>query len=94
MFQNFFSIINYPTRITDTSATVLDHIWTDISKHAVKSGIITSPISDHPPDLHLQLSNQNKNNRVTILQKQGNLLHKFMLDSAQRCKTLTLNHFK
>ena len=27
--HNFCSIINKPTRITDTSATVLDHIWTN-----------------------------------------------------------------
>ena len=52
MFENsFFPVINHPTRITDTSATVLDHIWTNISNHAIKSGIITSPISDHLPVL-------------------------------------------
>ena len=30
---------------------MLDHIWTNISNHAVKSGIITSPISHHLPVL-------------------------------------------
>ena len=46
-----FFIINHPTQLTDTSATVLNHAWTNISSYAIKSGIITSPISDHLPVL-------------------------------------------
>ena len=49
MLENsFFPIIYHPTPITDTSATVLDYIWTNISNHAVESGIITSPIIKSP----------------------------------------------
>ena len=44
-------IVLLETRITDTSATVLDHIWTNITNHAIKSRIITSPILDHLPVL-------------------------------------------
>ena len=37
------------SRITDLSASVLDHMWTNIYDESIKSGIITSPISDHLP---------------------------------------------
>ena len=38
--HNFCSIINKPTRITNTSATVLDHIGTNAYTDHIKSGII------------------------------------------------------
>ena len=50
MFENcYFPLINKPTRITDSSASVLDHMWTNIHDESIKSGISTSPISDHLP---------------------------------------------
>ena len=47
--HNFCSIINKPTRITDTSATVLYHIWTNAYTDHIKSGIILHSVSDHLP---------------------------------------------
>ena len=50
MFENCYSpLINKPTRITDLSASVSDHMWTNIYDEFNKYGIITSPISDHLP---------------------------------------------
>lgn len=50
MVENFFvPVINKPTRICKTSATVLDHIWTNIRSIPIKSGSIVSPLSDHLP---------------------------------------------
>ena len=43
MFEN----INKPTRIINSSASVLDHMWTNIYDESIKSGIFTSPISDY-----------------------------------------------
>ena len=45
--HSFFSIINKPTRITDTCATVLDHIWTNSFSTITKCAVITHPLSDH-----------------------------------------------
>ena len=45
--HNFCSIINKPTRITDTSATVLDHIWTNAYTNPIKSGIVLHSVSNH-----------------------------------------------
>ena len=48
MFDNsFFSHINKPTRITRTSATCIDHIWSNIYDQDILSGIITEKIADH-----------------------------------------------
>ena len=47
--HSFFSVINKPTRITDTTATVLDQLWANSFCYAVKSNILLHPISDHFP---------------------------------------------
>ena len=46
---HYFPVINKPTRITDTSATVLDHIWTNLHHQHIKSGVILNSLSDHLP---------------------------------------------
>ena len=42
-------IINLPTRVTETSETVLDHVITNTNLDMLQSGIITEEISDHYP---------------------------------------------
>ena len=52
--NNFIPYISNPTRITDTSATLIDHIFTKLSpKHlsaAFLAGNLISDISDHLPN--------------------------------------------
>jgi hypothetical protein len=54
MTHNFFPCITLPTRITDTSATVIDHIFAKLSKQKdllmIQSGNIFNDISDHLPN--------------------------------------------
>ena len=45
----FYPLINIPTRITDTTASVLDHFWTNIIDMPVNSTVINDPIADHLP---------------------------------------------
>ena len=40
------SLINKPTRITNTSCTIIDHIWTNIEIEP-RSGVIICDVSDH-----------------------------------------------
>ena len=47
--HSFFSVINKPTRITDTTATVLDQLWANSFCYAVRSNILLHPIPDHLP---------------------------------------------
>ena len=50
MFDHcLYSLINEPTR---TTATVLDHVWTNRYSHVIKAKILLHPISDHLP-LHV-----------------------------------------
>ena len=44
---NFLQVINRPTRITDHSATLIDHIYTNRIHDMISSGIVTFDISDH-----------------------------------------------
>ena len=41
--------INLPTRVTETSGTVLDHVITNTNLDMVQSGVLTEEISDHYP---------------------------------------------
>ena len=48
MFRHcFHSLINKPTRITSSSVTVSDHVWTNIYSLVMKAKIFLHPISDH-----------------------------------------------
>ena len=47
--NGLFHLITLPTRVTNTSSTVIDHIITNDSKHSIFPGIIKCDISDHYP---------------------------------------------
>ena len=51
----FFPLINWPTRITTSSATIIDNIFTNNLFHAGAScqGILVTDISDHLPIFHI-----------------------------------------
>lgn len=53
LFQsfNFTQTITKPTRVTNKSATLLDHIWTNDMENFIRSGIQYISISDHFPVL-------------------------------------------
>ena len=55
---NFYPLINIPTRITDSSFSAIDHIWTNVSNTSIKSGIIAHCVADHLPVI--QVSNLGK----------------------------------
>ena len=67
--DRYFPVINKPTRITDTSATVLDHIWTNLHHQHIKSRVILNPLSDHL-SVYMCL-NLNKQNLYRPLQKRS-----------------------
>ena len=49
--NSFYSLINKPTRVADTSATILDQVWTNLYSENIKTGVILHPISDDLPVL-------------------------------------------
>ena len=58
--NSFYSLINKPTRITDTSATISDHMWTNLYSENIKTGVLLHPISDHLPVLICYYTHQIK----------------------------------
>ena len=42
-------LITDPTRVTNTTSSLIDHIYTNISSHNIQSGCIVVEISDHFP---------------------------------------------
>ena len=65
----FFPVINKPTRVTETSATLIDNIWTnDVNYHC--SGILYSNISDHFPVFStFSLPVISQNSQITIIKR-------------------------
>ena len=41
--------INLPTRITESTDTILDHILTNVNAESIVSGVVTQDVSDHLP---------------------------------------------
>ena len=59
---NFYCMINRPTRITPTSATLIDHIWSTNAEHILRSYIITDDITDHyTVEAHFKTPNSTNN---------------------------------
>ena len=40
-------LITKPTRITDHTATLIDHIYTNVPEKVINAGIFTADITDH-----------------------------------------------
>ena len=60
--HNFCSVINGPTRIADTGATVLDQVRTNSYSDLIKSGVILNSMSDHVPLLARNFNDMNLRN--------------------------------
>ena len=45
----FYPLVSLPTRLTDTTATLIDNIWTNNLGARVESGLVTVRVSDHLP---------------------------------------------
>ena len=52
--QGFVPHISKPTRITHTSATIIDHIYSNKLTHTSESGIIITDVADHFATFHIQ----------------------------------------
>ena len=74
---NFFPLINSPTRVTETSSTLIDNIFTNyLSEHT--SGVICSDLSDHYPiftiiNKHEHINETDSKNQKCFVFSQQNL---------------------
>lgn len=63
---SFFSTINKPTRVTKTSASIIDHLWTNNFENYETSGIVYVSISDHFPIFSRFSLNEHMTNSNTV----------------------------
>ena len=47
--EGCINLINKPTRITENSATLLDHLYSNMTDHITHRKILTFDVSDHLP---------------------------------------------
>ena len=53
--HSFRPIITKPTRITDSSTTLIDHIWiNDMTNDKLESKILLTDITDHLPIIYIK----------------------------------------
>jgi hypothetical protein len=84
----FFPLINKPTRVTTSSATIIDNIFCNelISDNQTLNGILVASISDHFPIFHLHSDIRPKANDNFILsRKVNNTNNQRFVDSLSSC---------
>jgi len=62
----FLQIVTKPTRLTENSATLIDHILTNVSNETFDSSLLCWKISDHLPLIHKISFKKNKANHPKI----------------------------
>ena len=65
--KSFFNSITKPTRVTSTSATLIDHIWTNNMRENIFNGILYDMTSDHFPVLSMysiDMSNEDNDSHL------------------------------
>ena len=61
------NLSNKPTRITESSATLLDHLYSNLTNHITHRGILTFDVSDHLPTFCcLSLRPAKKPNKIIV----------------------------
>ena len=95
---SFLPLINRPTRISNTSSTLIDNIFTNTphTQHSL-SGILTADVSDHLPIFHIskhsfnrQTSNEDTHSYPEINTRTLNNMSRALL--AQNWNDVTQNH--
>ena len=58
-------VISSPTRVTNSTSSVIDHIYTNVYNHAIHSGVIETDVSDHFP-IFVIFESKNKNKTALV----------------------------
>ena len=61
--NSFLPLITLPSRVTDTSSTLIDNIWTNAKHDKFSSGLLLEHLSDHLPIFYLQVKDANKRHK-------------------------------
>ena len=74
--SNFYPLINKPTRITNSCASTIDHVWINVTNTCINSGIITHCVADHLPVMQVSQFGKLKTSSIPVIRSfaQSNLL--------------------
>ncbi len=76
---NMYPLIDRPTRITPSSATLIDNIFTNVFNHKITSGVIIADLTDHYPIYQSTSSVFRQDNNY--FNKQSRLFNKNRIDN-------------
>ena len=81
------ALISKPTRITEQSSTLIDHIYTNDTKHAIMSGISIFDLSDHLPTFSIvKAADVNiTSNNYTVRNMKNLCINDFLFDLYINC---------
>ena len=77
------NIINKPTRITECSASLIDHMYTNVTDKISNRGILTFDISDHMPIFCTLATNATKQFEKKIIRDMRNFNKNSFLDDVE-----------
>ena len=90
---NCHNIIDKPTRVTMSSATLIDHIYTNDFDNVLLPGIILSDVSDHFP-IFLNITSENhKSSHITKIRDTKNMNPELFLEDLENNITTELNSY-
>ena len=82
--NNFLPLITKPTRLTDHSSTLIDHIYTNAPIENTTSGIALADISDHLPVFCICNAPTSKNKYITYYRDYSNFCkEQYLADISQ-----------
>ena len=70
--HSFIPVITRPTRLSFTSATIIDHIYTNDVTSKSKSGIIITDVADHFGTFYMIIKDNNRNQETQKIIRQCN----------------------
>ena len=84
--RNSRNLVNKPTRVTNTSATLIDHIYSNDASNPLTPGIIASDTSDHfPTFLKIKNSKENVHEiKISYIRDMKNFDDRLFVEDLQR----------
>ena len=94
--NNLYCTLVYPTRVTNTTATLIDNIWTNDYNNLINSGIVYSKVSDHFPifsvfKTNLTLGRSDEIKTISYRDFSTDNVNRFRNDLCEVCWDLVLN---
>ena len=92
--SSFYSTISKPTRITKSTATLIDNIFSNTLEEKFKTGLLLTDLSDHLPVFQLNLSEPTCSTRkISRVTKKLRIVNDKSIDALCREQKSTIGAF-